>query len=446
MAKLYGKGTITELVRGKKYRLALSAGKDPLTGKYRRHQETFIGTKRQAQLRIEEIRRELESGRRIDADKISFAAWIEQYMNQRIESGKYRPKTLGQDRSISKHLLRGFGSAMVVDITPAMVDEFYTSLRKSGVGDTTVKQVHKMLKRVMDYAVRNDVIIRNPVDRVDAPKKPKPNRQSLSIEDANRLSAICASGTPTANKTASYLGLALGARLGEVLGLTWGHVALDGERPFVHIVQQFTAQGEPAPLKTDKDDNPDPGRIVPLDASTVAVLKAWKSEQIKQLNEIGIEQGNETPIITNGVGTYTSHSRFQKWWRSFCVDNSFGRWLANDGHEIITLSVGDDASLHPDCWVQWRDPEGWPCDESGKRYSRSYKRPKIERHYDGLRFHELRHTHFTMRLASGMDIPTAQALGGWSTPDVLLNVYAHPVAENIWNSAGFMDRLTAKTA
>jgi hypothetical protein len=72
MAKLYGKGTITEIVKGKKYRLALSAGKDPITGKYRRHQETFLGTKRQAELRIEQIRRELENGKAV---KIPLSAY-----------------------------------------------------------------------------------------------------------------------------------------------------------------------------------------------------------------------------------------------------------------------------------------------------------------------------------------------------------------------------------
>ena len=93
--------------------------------------------------------------------------------------------------------------------------------------------------------------------------------------------------------------------------------------------------------------------------------------------------------------------------------------------------------------IEWRDAEGWHCDENGRRYSRTYKRPVIKRHYEGLNYHELRHTHFTMRLASGMDIPTAQALGGWSTPAMLMNVYAHPVNENIWNAAGFMDKLSA---
>lgn len=443
MAKLYGKGTITELIRGRKYRLALSAGKDPISGKYRRYQETFLGSKRQAELRIEEIRRELENGKRLDADKITFADWCGQYLSMREDSGKYRPKTLKQDRSIGKHLISGLGAAMVVDITPSMINDLYSTMRKNGIGDTTVKQAHKMLKRVLDYALRNDIIIRNPVDRVDTPRKPKPKRQALTAYEANRLSAICASGTPTANKTAVYLGLATGARLGEIAGLTWAHVALDNARPYVHIVQQFTAQGELAPLKTDKDDNP-VGRIIPLDASTVSVLRGWRSAQREQLNTIGIEQGNDTPVISNQIGAFTNHSRFQRWWRDFCIDNGFGKWTADDGREIVTLTIGDDASLYPNCIIIWRDSDGWPCDENGKRYSRTYKSPVIKKHYKGLHFHELRHTHFTMRLAAGMDIPTAQALGGWTTPDVLLNVYAHPVAQNIWDSAGFMDRLTAK--
>ena len=149
-------------------------------------------------------------------------------------------------------------------------------------------------------------------------------------------------------------------------------------------------------------------------------------------------------MITNQLGTFTSLSRFGKWWRSFCVDNGFGKWADGDGRTIVDLRIGDDASLYPGCVIEWRDADGWPCDGSGRRYTRSYKRPRAKRHYDGLNYHELRHTHFTIRLAAGMDIPTAQALGGWRTPDVLPNVYAHATPENIWQSAGFMDRLTAK--
>ena len=257
------------------------------------------------------------------------------------------------------------------------------------------------------------------------------------------MTSLCTSGTPTANKTAVYIAMATGARLGEVLGLTWSHIDLEGIRPHVFIVQQWTEQNDTAPLKTDKDENP-VGRIVPIDASTVGILEKWKVEQRKRLNAIGIEQGSDTPVITNKNGKFTNHSRFERWWRdSFCVPNGFGRYLTEDGREIVTLTIGEDASLYSDCFIDWRQPNGWPCDETGRVYSRSNKRPKIKKCYDGLHFHALRHTHFSFRLASGVDIITAQYLGGWSSPAMLMNVYAHPVAENVWESAGFMDNLAA---
>lgn len=443
MAKqLYGRGSIEEIVRGKKYRLQQPLGKDPQTGRYIRHRETFKGTRRQAEMRLEQIRREFEQGKAMNADKITLGEWLEQYLTQREDMGKCRPSTLKRDRVLSKHIMRGLGGVLVVDLTPVLIESFYAAMRNDGIGDTTICQCHRLLKAVLKRAVNSDLILKNPAARVEPPKKPKPNRQSLGVEDANRLSAICSSGTPTANKTAVFLALATGGRLGEIMGLQWSHIALDGDRPFAHIAQQFTGASEIAPLKTDKDDEPNPGRIVPLDASTVAVLAAWKSAQREQLNALGIEQCASTPVITNQNGTFTNHSRFQRWWRSFCVDNGFGCYRTEDGREIVTLTLGDDAALYPDCFIEWRDADGWPCDESGRRYTRSYKRPEIKQCYDGLHFHALRHTHFSLRLASGMDTITAQYLGGWSSPAMLMNVYAHPVAQNIWASAGFMDALT----
>ena len=115
--------------------------------------------------------------------------------------------------------------------------------------------------------------------------------------------------------------------------------------------------------------------------------------------------------------------------------------MSDDGKRIVELTIGDDPTPYSDCIIEWRDEHGWNCDETGKRYSRTHKRPKVKKHYRGLVFHELRHSHFTRRLANGMDIPIAQAHGGWIKPTMLLNTYSHPVPENVWASAGFMDDL-----
>lgn len=49
---------------------------------------------------------------------------------------------------------------------------------------------------------------------------------------------------------------------------------------------------------------------------------------------------------------------------------------------------------------------------------------------DNLHLHSTRHTWATNMLQCGATISDAQALGGWSRPDTLLNVYAHSVKES----------------
>lgn len=442
MAKLYGRGQVKTLVKGKKHQIILPCGKDPITGRYRKHKETFYGTKRQAELRLEEIRRELMSGKVPGADRIIMSDWCERYLQMREAMAIQRPNTLKRDRAMSKHIVNRLGSTKLVDIRPVNVNDMYAAMRRDGVGDSTVRHVHLLMKRVMRYALDNDIILRDPMDRVETPRNPKPEREVLSRSEAVVLVRACTGGVPTACGTAAYLGLALGSRIGETLGLRWCDVTLDGARPYVHIIQQHTSDGREAALKTDADDNPT-GRIVPIGDQTVAVLMAWRSVQRGQLNMLGIEAGTDTPVITNRLGGYMDHCDFRRWWRSFCVENGFGRWVADDGREVIELAVGDDAGLYPEdrYIVEWRDPDGWPCDEDGRRYSRSHKRPRVKRHYEGPTPHALRRTRFTLMLADGVDIPTCQAVGGWSTARVLMDAYAHPVAENIWKTAGFMGSL-----
>lgn len=438
MAKIFGKGYIREIIKGKKYHLELSAGKDPVTGEYRRHRETFLGTRRQAELRIEEIRRELENGKRVDADKVTVAEWIERYVSERENSGKVRPSTIKKDRQLAKHVIGGLGAYRLADVVPADITALYTDMRKAGKGQATLYQVHRFLKAAFKSAVNNDLLTRNPVERVEAPSKPKTKRRALDAAEVERLERACTDEGRTANLTAVFLGLHIGARLGEILGLTWRDVCLDDARPFVHISKQYTSKGEVAPTKTDADEL-EIGRIVPLDASTRTYLIEWRKEQRAQLNEIRLEQSETTPVVSNAVGGYTNHHNFERWFRAFCVRNGFGEWRDENGRRVIPAELGETVA-DKDAIIEWHDASGWPCDSSGKRYSRTYKRPEIKRHYSGLVFHELRHTSFTMRLAAGVDVTTCQYLGGWNSPTMLLNVYAHPVSDRVWASAEYMQK------
>ena len=488
MAKLYGKGRIREIEPGKKYHLELSGGKRPGSDSYLRARETFLGTRRAAELRIEEMRKELQLIRDLleigidesDLQKagltvplaiqdgmnairvrqyiedyrekarrsVTFADWCESFLSTREALGEKRANTYKADRAYAKHLVNTFGSMLLSDIKPQAIKEAYAEMKSNGIGATTLRQAHKLFKRIMKEALDNELIDRNPVDAVKTPKRPKPKRDALTVEQAKTIKRVTSSGVPTANMTCVYLGLALGARIGEVLGLEWRHIVLDSDLPpYIHLIQQLLENGKTGPLKTDEDDNPI-GRMVPIDAQTIELLKRWKSRQRSLLNELGIEQGQDTPVITNEVGGYCDRHNFSKWFRQFCVDNDLGKWLSDDGKEIVELNVGDDAGLYGDCIIEWRDADGWPCDASGKRYSRSYPNPasKRKRHYSGIVYHQLRHTRFTHGIAQGMTIPVAMALGGWESAAMLNDVYLHATPDGIWSAPMMMESLDAVSA
>ena len=77
------------------------------------------------------------------------------------------------------------------------------------------------------------------------------------------------------------------------------------------------------------------------------------------------------------------------------------------------------------------------CNKDGSFYnpayfSRNFK--SLVHRLDGcpneLHLHSTRHTWATNMVQLGIGITDIQALGGWSRPDTLLNIYAHTVKEN----------------
>ncbi|MBQ9042392.1 MAG: hypothetical protein IJ111_06210 [Eggerthellaceae bacterium] len=497
MAKLFGRGTITEIERGKKYLLELSCGKDPATGivyespsaipqnalaidehgkniyprlaykdatdeqkaryarwktpaKYIRKKERFLGTRRQAERRIEEMRAEAERGPRSDADKITFVELSNEFISRQEKNGVNR-RTKKPLKEASKTALRTtervvlrvkwFIQMRVVDISGGDILKLYDELREMGVGATTLYKCHKLIGRIMRYAVKVRVIGYNPLNDLedsDVPLKPEPNRKPLTKEVFVGALSKLLENEPNAREGAVLTAMCTGLRRGEILGLQWPFVHLDGNKPYLEIKQQLTKEGDVHETKTSST------HVVPVDNVLRDYLLRWRDVQEQYLKTNELPFNDETPVFTNAVGTWYDPNKFGAWFRQWSVSQGLGYWADEDGRRIIQLTIGEVADEYDGCIIEWRDDEGWPCDEKGRRYSRSYQRPILNRHYTGLKPHELRHTYFTLRIAdkkNPIDIKTAQALGGWSTPDMLLRVYAHEVEENVFASAGFIDEM-----
>lgn len=413
MAK--GDGSIIEKARGV-WEVQVSFGKNPITGKYERATRTVHGSKADARKVRDQLRRDHEAGLRVDAGRVTFGEFADQWQASRLSSGTASAATVEKDGYTIRALCAYLGNVELTKITPHLVDDLYRTIRadkeKAGrsFGGTSMHHLHVILKQILQQAVNFDLILRNPCDRVQAPKADEPERRSLSADEAAQLLSCVEKAENDAyaamlakekrqfergngfgrtylrglnvvsNALAVRIGLATGMRRGEVFGLLWDCV--DFGKGSISVKRSLTSCGD---LKAPKSRAG--VRSVAVDASTMEHLCRWKVEQAAQLLKLGIKQCGETPVCCSETGGLAGLHNFERWWRAFRAKNGF-----------------------PD-----------------------------------LKFHELRHTQATQLLAHGVDVKTVQARLGHSNASLTLNWYAHAVRENDEKAAALMgDLLAAK--
>ncbi|WP_417142321.1 tyrosine-type recombinase/integrase [Raoultibacter massiliensis] len=411
MAK--GDGSIIN--RGRNlWEVQVSFGKDPITKRYRKVSRTVRGTKAEARKVRDQIRREHDSGMSADAATVTFAEVADMWQKSREASGELSFRTLKDGEYIIACYSRFIGGMRLADIDPYTVESLYAAIRKEKadagrpVGGTTMHKFHVVLKQIFQKAVDNDLMMRNPCDRVKAPKKDEPERRSLTVDEGARLLRLVDEAEeeayremaekearqtergnlfgrtairglyPLGNVLAVRIGIATGMRLGEVMGLVWGNVDLN--QPCIRVAQQLTTYGEVKPPKGRCKS-----RTVALDATAAAHLERWKRRQAVELLKIGIKQDDTTPVCCSDTGGFYSVQNFQRWWRP------------------------------------WRTARG----------------------FESLKFHELRHTQATQLLANGVDVKTVQSRLGHSDASITLNWYAHAVPENDEKAANLIGELFA---
>lgn len=187
-----------------------------------------------------------------------------------------------------------------------------------------------------------------------------------------------------AHATAIRLILATGLRQGELLALSWKDIDFNG----CLLTVRYTLDKTTGKLKAPKTESG--VRDIALDQQIVSDLMRWKSAQSRYLNSLGMEQGVSTPVITNEAGERLDSSGLERWWRNFREDEKFlGR-------------------------------------------------------FHGLRLHDLRHTHATMLVSSGLNIKAVSSRLGHASVGITLDLYSHAQREDDEKAAKIMGDLMAR--
>jgi integrase len=138
---------------------------------------------------------------------------------------KIDPTTVyGYRSKITNHVLPVIGARRMDDIEADDIDAIYLAMRRKGLADATILQVHRILSRAWRVAARRRVVTRNIMrDDVDPPTVQRIEREALTLDDAL---AVLDAAAGRRNSARWSVGLALGPRQGEALGLRWAYLVV----------------------------------------------------------------------------------------------------------------------------------------------------------------------------------------------------------------------------
>lgn len=148
----------------------------------------------------------------------TFGEWAELWSRTRIH---LRPSTQASTDSLMRcHVLPWFGPVAVVTIQQADVQSFVSSLQATGLSRSTIRSAYLIVRGVMEVALENGALARNPCRRIKFPENRIAEIRFLTVEELHGLTTAMRDPWKPMVLLGGYCGL----RFSEVVGLRARHV------------------------------------------------------------------------------------------------------------------------------------------------------------------------------------------------------------------------------
>ncbi len=151
------------------------------------------------------------------------------------------------------------------------VERIESEKQPKGLSPKTVRNINQVISSALTFAKEQKLIISNPADGCALPKLEHREMKTLT---ADQLQSFLREAKESGVYELYYIELATGLRRGELIGLKWEDIDLEGGTIRVRRqVARINGQITEAPLKTKNSY-----RTLPLAEGTVAVLKEQKKK------------------------------------------------------------------------------------------------------------------------------------------------------------------------
>lgn len=217
--------------RGKdSYTIVLNLGRDPETGKRKQQWISVKGTKKDAEKRLADLLHQIDAGIFLRPSKITLAEFLDRWLKDYVHPNMSPRTAECYEHIVRTHLIPSLGQLPLSQLRPEHLQRYYTeklsSGRKDGKGGLsarTVRYHHATLHDALKYAIKWDLLARNPADATDPPIA---KRHEMKVMTEDEVQKFLEAAKSTQYYALFYIALFTGMRRSELLALRWVDVDL----------------------------------------------------------------------------------------------------------------------------------------------------------------------------------------------------------------------------
>ncbi len=281
-----GEGTITQRKDGR-----WAAGVSLPNGK---RKFAYGKTRDEASQKLTALLKTVQDGVPVTSDKQT----VESFSKDWLESIKPSVRITTHRRYeglLRVNVIPSIGNIRLSRLEPSHLQKLYADRLESGLSAQSVVHMHRVLRTMLKRAAQWGTVARNVADLVSPPKVPHREMLTLSADEAKALLSA-ASGTRL--EALWWIALGTGLRSGEILGLRWSAIDLNGKR--LHVRHTLQRQGGTYSLEDPKTERS--RRTISLSASIMSHLAHHRTQQNVERLAIGAVWNDEDFVFTNQIG------------------------------------------------------------------------------------------------------------------------------------------------
>ena len=349
-------------------------GRNPKTGKNVYKKRQGFKTKKECQIALAELLKDIEENGLFNEDKsMTFKELYDMWLKQHRLNVK--PSTIATNRRfVEGHVLPHLGDMKLDDITVVycqkLVNEWYEEYKQ-------YTYFRKVTAQIMRYGEAMEIMKSNPMAKTILPRK-KEEEKKLKYYTKEELQHFfeCLEQFGNYKQLAFFRTLAFtGARKSEILSLQWNDIDLFNKTV---SIGKTLAVDENLNIIIQKPKTSSSIREISLDDETIKILSRWRSIQREEYFKLGYNTTSEEQYI-----------------------------FTNDRNELYYPQIAND-------WLKY--------------LIKKYDLPKITPH-------NFRHTHASLLLQAGIPVKEVSERLGHKDIKITLDIYSHVMPEEAEKTA-----------